>query len=537
MSADRLYVNAKVITMEPESPEAEAFLVSQGRFAMVGREDSVRSQAPEDVETVDLEGKTVLPGFIETHNHLSFYALTLVMADCSPRSNACIGDVQDKIRDMAQSAGPGQWVVGWGYDDTMIQENRHLHFRDLDAVAPDNPVFIQHASGHLSYTNSAALKLGNITGDTPQPEGGTIHKDENGEPTGLLMEPAAQLQVAAHLPKPEVDEFKALFPEAIAHYSREGVTSTHDGAVGMSGQGRGTIQAFRELEDENRLNIRVYLTTIYHLYDQLIELGLGTGFGSDLLKVGSVKLFQDGSIQGLTAALLEDYYQKPGFRGELIMPQSELDALVEKYQNEGLQIAIHANGNAAIESVILAMEKAQAKYPLDDLRHMIIHCQTATDDQIKRMKNLNIIPSYFPGHVYYWGDRHKALFLGPERAARIDPLGSSVKAGLRFTLHADTPVTPVSPLFSIHCAVNRLTRNGEVLGPEECISPYDALKTFTTDAAYCSFEENLKGSIRLGKLADFVVLSENPLEVAPETIKDIQVLQTVVGGDRVYMAE
>jgi len=531
-----MYVNANVITMEPDSPTAEAFLVGQGRFLRVGSEDEVRFHAPEGVETEDLAGKTVVPGFIETHNHLSFYALTLVMADCSSGSNERIRDVQDKIRDMAKAAGPGQWVVGWGYDDTMIRENRHLHRRDLDEAAPENPVFIQHASGHLSYTNSAALKLGNVTKDTPQPEGGTIHKDDNGEPTGLLMEPAAQLQVAAHLPTPGAEELKALFPEAISHYNREGVTSTHDAAIGMNGQGRSTIQAFRELKDENRLNIRVYMTTMYHLYDQLIELGLGTGFGSDLLKFGSVKLFQDGSIQGLTAALLEDYHQKPGFRGELIMPQSELDALVEKYQKEALQIAIHANGNAAIESVITAMEKAQAKYPLDDLRHMIIHCQTATDDQIERMKNLNIIPSYFPGHVYYWGDRHKSLFLGPERAARIDPLGSSIKAGLRFTLHADTPVTPISPLFSIHCAVNRLTRNGEVLGPEECISPYDALKTFTTDAAYCSFEEDLKGSIRRGKLADFAVLSKNPLEVPPETIKDIQILQTVVDGNPVYTA-
>jgi predicted amidohydrolase YtcJ len=519
-----------------DSPEAEAFLVSQGRFVMVGSEDQVRSHAPAGVETVDLEGKTVVPGFIETHNHLSYYALTLVMADCSPKSNGRIRDIQDKVRDMAKAAGPGNWVVGWGYDDTLIQENRHLHRQDLDEAAPENPVFVLHASGHLSYANSVALKIGNVTKDTPQPEGGTIHKDDNGEPSGLLMEPAAQLHVAAHLPTPGAAEFKALFPEAIAHYNREGVTSTHDAAIGMNGQGRGTIQAYRELKDEDRLNIRVYMTTMYHLYDQLIELGLGTGFGSDRLKFGSVKLFQDGSIQGLTAALSEDYHQKPGFRGELIMPQSELDALVEKYQKEGLQIAIHANGDAAIESVITAMENAQAKHPLDDLRHMIIHCQTATDDQIKRMKNLSIIPSYFPGHVYYWGDRHKSLFLGPQRAARIDPLGSSIKEGLRFTLHADTPVTPVSPLFSIHCAVNRLTRDGEVLGPQERISPYDALKTFTTDAAYCSFEEDLKGSIWRGKLADFVVLSENPLKVAPETIKNIYVLQTVLGGSPVYAA-
>ncbi|MGD8762313.1 MAG: amidohydrolase, partial [Desulfobacteraceae bacterium] len=483
MSAARIYVNGDVITMEPEATEAQAFLVNQGRFGAVGTQEQIRSQVSMDIETVDLQGKTVVPGFNETHNHLTYYALTLVMVDCTSRSNERIQDIKDKVREMAESAGPGQWVVGWGYDDTMIEEKRHLDRTDLDEAAPENPVFIYHASGHLSYASTMALKLGKVSKNTPQPEGGTIHKDDNGEPTGLLMEPAAQQLVAEQLPKPDASVFKSLFPEAIAHYNREGVTSTHDAAIGIHGQGMGTVRAYRELENENRLNVRVYLTTMYPVYDQLIELGLGHGFGSNLLKIGSVKMFQDGSIQALTAALSEDYYNKPGFRGELIMPQSEMEGLVEKYHKEDLQIAVHANGDAAIESVLVAMEKAQSKYPQTDLRHMIIHCQTASNDQISRMKTLGIIPSYFPGHVYYWGDRHQSLFLGPDRAARIDPLGSSVREGLRFTLHADTPVTPISPLFSMHCAVNRITRDGHVLGPDERISPYDALKTFTTDAA------------------------------------------------------
>jgi predicted amidohydrolase YtcJ len=534
MSKDRIYVNGDVVTMEPDSMKAEAFLVSQGRFGVVGTVDRVRSCAPSGIEMIDLGGKTVVPGFIETHNHLSSYALTLVMADCTPGANTRIRDIQDKVHAMAKSTGPGQWVVGWGYDDTQIEEMRHLHRADLDKAAPENPVFIYHASGHLSYANTMALKLGNVTKNTPQPQGGTIHKDGDGEPTGLLMEPAAQHLVAEHLPRPDVSIFMSLLPEAIGHYNRMGVTSTHDAAIGIHGQGMGTVRAYRQLEKENRLNIRVYLTTLYPVYDQLLELGLGHGFGSDHVKIGSVKMFQDGSIQALTAALSHDYYNKPGFRGELIMPQAAMESLVEKYHREKLQVAVHANGDAAIESVILAMEKAQAEYPQSDLRHMVIHCQTATDDQIRRMKHLGIIPSYFPGHVYYWGDRHQSLFLGPERAARIDPLGSSVRQGLRFTLHADTPVTPVSPLFSMHCAVNRITRDGHLLGPDERIPPYEALKAFTTDAAYCSYEEDLKGSIRTGKLADFVVLSSNPLTCLPEKIGELKVLKTVIGGKEVY---
>ena len=204
-------------------------------------------------------------------------------------------------------------------------------------------------------------------------------------------------------------------------------------------------------------------------------MGLGHGFGSDLLKIGSVKMFQDGSIQALTAALSEDYYNKPGFRGELIMPQPEMESLLEKYHKEDLQIAVHANGDAAIESVLVAMEKAQAKYPQTDLRHMIIHCQTASNDQIKRMKNVGIIPSYFPGHVYYWGDRHADLFLGPERASRISPAATADRQGLPFTLHCDTPVVPIDPLRSLWAAVHRRTASGRSLGPDERISAGRAL--------------------------------------------------------------
>jgi predicted amidohydrolase YtcJ len=532
----QVFLNGNVVTMDPNNPQASAFAILGDRFVAVGHDAEIRDYMGSDAEVVDLKRKTVVPGFIETHNHLSYYALTLVMADCTPRANTRIRDIQDKIRQMAESAGPGQWVIGWGYDDTQIEEMRHLHRTDLDEAAPENPVFIYHASGHLSYANTMALKLGNVTKSTPQPQGGTIHKDDRGEPTGLLMEPAAQHLVGDRMPQPDASVFKSLLPEAIAHYHRVGVTSTHDAAIGIGAQGMGTVRAYRELEDEDRLNIRVYMTTLYPVYDRLMELGLGRGFGSDLLKIGSVKMFQDGSIQGLTAALSQDYFNKPGFRGELIMPQAAMERLVEKYHKEDLQIAVHANGDAAIESVIVAMEKAQAAYPQSDLRHMIIHSQTATTDQIKRMKKLGIIPSYFPGHVYYWGDRHHGLFLGPERAARIDPLGSSVREGLRFTLHADTPVTPISPLFSMHCAVNRITRDGRLLGPEERIPAYEALKTFTTDAAYCSYEEEIKGSIGTGKLADFVVLSDNPVSCPPEQIKDIDVLKTVVGGRAVYTA-
>jgi predicted amidohydrolase YtcJ len=538
MLSYRLYKNADIVTMAPDQPDPDAFLVCGDRFVAAGSVEEVGRYAPPGVDEVDLKGKTVLPGFIETHNHLCYYAMSLLNVDCSSATNPSIKDIQDKISVSAQTLEPGAWLEGSHYDDTLIEEGRHLHRADLDEVLPDNPIVIWHTTGHLGYANSMALEMAGINRETPQPAGGTIHKDENGEPTGLLMEPAAQNMVARFLPQPDISVFKTQIPRAVKHYNQAGVTSIHDGAIGMVGETGWLIyKAYRELEMENRLSVRVYLTTMYQAYEDLLKMGIGCGFGSDRLRVGAVKIFQDGSIQCLTAALAQDYVCRPGFRGEFIRPQQKMDALVERYHQEGQQIAIHANGDAAIESVITAIERAQAKHPQPVLRHMIIHCQTASDDHIARMKALGIVPSYFPNHVHYWGDRHVSMFLGPERAERINPLGSSVKAGLRFTLHADTPVTPISPLHSIHCAVNRVTRQGRLLGPEERIYPYEALKAYTTDAAYCSFEEDRKGSISPGKLADFIVLSDNPLKIDPSGIKNIEILKTYLGGKAVCDVE
>jgi predicted amidohydrolase YtcJ len=533
MNMKQIYKNGDIVTMNPEMPEATAFGILGDRFSSVGADDEVEKWADGGTKIVDLGGKTVIPGFNETHNHLSMYAMTLLHADCRTPPNQSIEDIKTRIREMAVSAKPDEWIRGWGYDDTLISEKRHLTWKDLDEVAPHNPVYISHVSGHLAYINSMALQIAGIGPDTPQPDGGEIDKDENGVPTGLLKE-LAQMALTSHIPPPDVGQYKEILAQAIAHFHQHGITSIHDGGVGIRGTGQAIMQALRELETTGELRLRMYLTVIEEFYRGILKLGLGTGFGSEYLKLGCVKLLQDGSIQGLTGALTEPYHNKPDHRGDLIMPQETLDKQVEKYHSAGLQIAIHANGDRAIESCLLAIEKAQVLHPRRDHRHMIIHCQTATPDHIVRMKRLGVVPSYFVNHVYYWGDRHVSLFLGPERAARISPLASSLKEGLIFTLHSDLPVTPVDPIFSIHTAVNRITREGKVLGPDERISPLEALKTYSTHAAYCSFEENIKGSIEVGKLADFAVLSDNPLTVDTDKIKDIQALQTVVGGQSVY---
>ncbi len=530
---ETIFVNGDVITMNPRRPRAAAFGISGDRFGPVGSETEIRQAACRNPRVVDLGGKTVVPGFIESHNHLSIYATGLLQADCSPAAGPTIDDIKGRIRALAGETPPGQWVRGWGYDDTLIAEKRHLTRRDLDDVTTGHPVFILHVSAHLAYANSRALEIAGIGPRSPQPEGGRIHMDDGGLPTGLLAEPAAIELVARHIPSYTTSQYRSVIPRAVAHYHRFGITSTHDAAIGYSGDVAEICRAYRQLEAQGRLRMRVYMTIVARAYDKLLELGLGTGFGSGFLKIGAVKLFQDGSIQALTAALTEEYLDRPE-RGDLIMAQDTLDELVEKYHRAGLQIAVHANGDAAIESVLQAYERAQRLHPRQDHRHMIIHCQMASDDHLHRMKALGVVPSFFVNHVYYWGDRHLSLFLGPERAGRIDPLASARRAGVVFSLHSDLPVTPVDPLFSIHTAVNRTTREGKSLGPGERISALDALRAYTVDAAYCSFEDNDKGAVAAGRRADFVVLSDNPLTVAPEKIKDIRVLATFVGGRAVY---
>ena len=533
---DQVFYNGRVISMNPAAPRSSAFLVQGDRFMAVGDDEEIKKQAGPGARFIDLEGGIVVPGFMDTHGHLSYYALCFGMADATPEENESIDAIKKRLAAEAAEKGPGEWIAAWGYDDTRITDGRHLTRRDLDEACPDNPVFVLHVSAHAGYTNTKALKMAGIGPDTPDPEGGAIHHEEGGEPSGLLLEPAAMRMVNDLRPVPDEALFEKLIPLAAAKCHQEGVTGVHDAAVGSIGEGAKVLQAYHRLDEAGKLKLRVYVTMLDYFYEPLMQNGLFHGFGPLNVKFGSVKNFQDGSIQALTGALRDGYKSKPDFKGMLIWPQDQLDAFVEKHHSRGQQIAIHANGDGAIESVIQAFEKAQEKHPRQDLRHMIIHCQMADEGHIARMKALGIIPSFFVSHVYYWGDRHLELFLGRERAEKIDPLAWAVKAGLPFTLHADIPVTPLSPIFSIHNAVNRLTRNGVRLGKDQCITPYQALEAFTTHAALCSFEEDLKGSIEPGKLADFVVLSDDILEIAPERIKDVKVMKTFVGGEKVFEA-
>lgn len=521
IGADRVFWGGPIVTLDPALPLAEALAVRDGRIVAVGTRDEVKPWVAPRAELVDLGGAALLPGFVESHNHLIMHGVSLGRLDASPAVCPSIADVVARVREEAARTPAGAWVRGRGYDDTLVREKRALGRADLDAVAA--PVYIGHISGHLAYVNSAALALAGIDGRTADPEGGHIVRDAAGEPTGELHETATGL-VGRLLPSETYEETLAAAWRGAAAFAKVGITSAQDVSLGIRSH---HFRVYEAVAREPGYPLRVVGFPVIGWREHL---PVHTGFGDDRFRLGALKIISDGSIQGYTASLRRPYHDRPDTRGIQVVAPERLRELVGQAHAAGFQIAIHTNGDQAIEYALDAFEAALAEHPRPDHRHRLEHCQTATEADLARMARLGVCASFFINHVWYWGDRHRDLFLGPERAARIDPLASALRHGIPFGLHCDAPVTPPDPLRSIWTAVTRRTRDGQVLGPEERIPVEAALRAYTVDAAYLAFEEHLKGTLEVGKLADFCLLSASPLAVEPDAIAEIRVLGTVLGG-------
>jgi predicted amidohydrolase YtcJ len=536
---DAVYVGGTVLTMDAKGSTAEAVAVRGDEIIAVGRRADIERLAGSGTRTIDLHGKVLAPGFYAAHDHFpgsgidSLYRVNLNSPPMGPIRS--IDDLVEALRQAAAHLPPGAWVVGRGYDDTLLRDKRHPTRYDLDRASTTHPIWIVHTSGHLGVANSKALEIAGITKSTPQPKSGVIRRDpKTGEPTGIFEESGGL--VSRHIPSLTREQRLAGMKVAVEDYVSHGVTTT----VIASGNRR-SIEDLQIAERQGILKMRVITMSLKSSPRQLTAAeagGILTGFGDTRLKLGAIKILQDGSIQGYTGYLTKPYYTPfngdSTYRGYAHRSREDLTTMVTTLHCAGYQIAIHANGDAAIDDVLAAYASAHQKCPRPDARDRIEHVQMARQDQLDRMRELGITPSFFEAHVYYWGDRHRDIFIGPERAAAISPLRSALRRGLRFTLHNDTPVTPVNPLLLVWAAVNRRTMSGQVLGPDERITPLEALRAVTSDAAWQNFEERIKGSIEPGKLADFVILSENPLTVDPARIRDIQVLETIVGNATVY---
>lgn len=529
------FINGTILTMDAQNSIAEAVLVEEDKVVQVGSTQSILELTNKDTLIVDLDGKTLTPGFIDAHGHFPGSGLNAVAVDLNSPPIGPVTTIAQALQLLKQKAAEtpkGKWVVGYGYDDTQLKERRHFLKSELDAVSTEHPIYLVHISSHMGVGNSLALREVGIDKNTPNPTGGVIAKDKSGELTGLLLE-TAHLPVQERAYKfPPQEQFK-ISQSATQEYLSKGVTTAQNG-LALEAHIKGLWPA----SNLGLIPIRLILWPDSKVADKVLnkELDLSDK-NSKRFTIGARKLIADGSIQGYTGFLKKPYYSCPVHLGPMYKgyPSYKREELVEKvlqYHRAGHQLAIHGNGDAAIEMIIDAYENAQAQHYREDARPIIVHSQMSSPAQLQKMKELGMTPSFFTAHTYYWGDRHKNIFLGPERAKSISPMKTALDMDLPFTIHLDTPVVPMDPMLMIWNASHRLSSGGEVIGKEQRISPLQALRAITIDAAWQVFQEDNRGSIEAGKFADLVVLSENP--VSSSDIRNIKVEQTYIGGVRFY---
>lgn len=531
--------NANVITVDAEQPLAGAVAIREGRILAVGADPDVRRIAGPKAEVRDLAGAVIVPGFIDAHGHLAIMAQSAAMANLQPPpagNISSITELQTALSDWHAAHPDAPWIVGFGYDDSLLAEKRHPTRHDLDAVSADKPVMLVHTSAHFVTCNTACLAAAGITADTENPPGGVIRREADGvTPDGVLEETALSL-AARHAPQPSAEMRVAGMLKVQEIYARHGVTTVQDGASSPQ-----QVEDMRRAAREGGLYLDV--VAYQHFPD-------GASIGEDFVssqiyeghfRVGGIKLILDGSPQGKTAWLTKPYIVPPtghesGYSGYGSYTDGGVEALLEEAHARGIQVIAHVNGDRAIDQLLSIEGDVLETYQDHDMRTVAIHAQTAREDQLDRMAELGMIPSFFSAHPFFWGDWHRDQVLGPDRAARISPMASASARGLGWTMHTDSPIVPPDMLHLMWVAVNRETRSGAVLGPGERAAPIDALRALTLNAATQYFEEAEKGSITPGKRADLVVLSANPLTVDPADIRTIRVLETLKDGETVYSA-
>ena len=487
---------------------------------------------------IDFGDQAILPGFIDAHGHASYLAFATQVANlASPPVGGIntIKELQAELRKFIEESNlqPGEWVMGLGYDDSLLSEQRHPTKEDLDAVSTEHPIYLIHVSAHLGAANSLALSLANINTETKDPPGGKIRRYQNSsEPNGVFEETAAyplqQLAMSAY--KDPIGSVKS----AMEIYAKNGITTAQDGASSKE-----TIGLMQAADAQGKINLDIISYPIGQngLLKDIDTLSFGSYTGR--LKIGGIKLILDGSPQGKTAYLTEPYYKPPhsesdSYKGYPLIPQSEVSKWVKEYAELKIPIMAHANGDAAADMLIEAVKQADMN---SDHRTIMIHAQTVREDQLDQMKELKIIPSYFSTHTFYWGDWHRDSVFGEERAMRISPTKSSLDRNMPFTVHNDAPVVPPDMIRLLWSTTNRKTRSGKVLGEEQKISTYAALEAMTINAAYQHFEDDIKGTIEVGKQADLVVLSEDPLSIHPEKLLNLKVVATYSKGTEIFNAK
>lgn len=535
MRADRIFVGGPVVTLDPEGTVAGGLAVKDGRILKVGTAQEVRRLAGPGTVVTDLKGRALLPGFIDSHTHfLGVGSTDLYEVDLNSPPIGKVRSIDDIVRLLAErgrSVPEGGTISGRGYDDTLLAEGRHPTRHDLDRASTRHRIVIRHISGHFSAANTKAITDSGITRDTPSPSGGEVRREADGTPLGVFDESAMRLVKAGARPGASRQGRLASAKRASEIYAAQGITTVQNGSTSKP-----IYEALLDARAKGALPLRLAV-----LPNQALATASppppppAEAIASGVI-IGPVKLFADGSIQGYTGHLTKPYNVPPegktDYLGYPSQPCVKLQERVRTNVRRGFQVAIHGNGDAAIDCILDAVENARPETGL--FRPVIIHAQMTRADQIQRMKRIGAIPSFFSLHTYYWGDRHLERFLGSARAINISPTRWALDAGVPFAVHSDSPVVPVDSMLMLWATVNRVTTSGKVLGPDQRIPVQAALRAMTINAAYQYGVEKEVGTLETGKLADLVILSQNPLRHAVD-LRRIRVIETIVGGKPVFL--
>ena len=531
--ADMVLINGKVITVDPDDSIVEALAIYRNKIEALGTTEEIKQLVGPETTIIDLEGKTVMPGIIDSHTHPSLIAARNLEIDCRAPPVKDIAEILGLVKAKAAEVGPGAWVIGANYNESKLAENRQITRWELDEAAPNNPVFITSDTGHQALANSKAFELAGIDDKTPDPPGGEMEHNEKGELTGLIYENATEL-IGGIIPEYSVEALRESYKDVVNQFTEWGVTSTHNASGHRNG-----IRAYQQLLKQGMKQVRMRLMVSINrektsdVLDALELAGIESGFGDDWFGVMSMKIMGDGSGAGGTCCVYEPQNRGPKGLGLWLTTPEVMKEQVIQAHNAGLRVSIHSIGDRGVDAALDAIEAAQKGNPIPDMRHRIEHNSLCTPKQLKRMKELGVTPSSSIGYMYGLGDQYAENF-GPERSRWLHPHKTMKEMGIIAGGNSDCPVTFYSPFVQIYEAVTHKSSNGQVVAPEERISPLEAIRVYTWNGAYLGKDEDKLGSLEKGKLADIIVLDRDILTVPHDEIKDIQVLKTIVDGKLVY---
>lgn len=538
-SADAIYYGGDIITMEGDTPQyAEAVALKDGKILFAGSKAEAEKLKSSTTQMNDLQGKTLVPGFIDPHSHFAGFSAQAVIANllAAPDGNCNrMDDLINELKNWHAKNGTDKtqgWILGIGFDDSVLKENRFPTKEDLDKVSTTIPVCIVHISGHFAVMNTKGLEMSKITAATVDPPGGTIRRIAGSKaPNGVLEENAA---FPYFLPL-----FNPKEPAMVDYYYDKGQDLAASFGCTTVTEGMATDNHLLMADYATRGKLKMDLISyVNYAYPKYLHSEWNSKTYKNHYRIGGVKVTVDGSPQGRTAWRTIPYLippdgQKAGYKGYPAFKDEQLEAIVDTAFKNNWQMKAHCNGDAALDQWLRAVNKATLKYGQKDRRNTLIHGQLIRMNQLDSLKKYDIVGSFFPMHTFYWGDWYKKI-IGPEKAQQISPIKSALNKGIHVNSHTDAPVALPNLMMVVSCTVNRVSRSGDIIGPNERLTPYEAMKCITIWGAYQFFEEKTKGTITKGKLGDLVILDQNPLKIDPMKLKDIKVMETIKEGKTIY---